>query len=129
MNIDTLESGEEMDALIAENVFGRLVTWNRAFQYTTDEERKEDPYIHAFLTIPEYSTNLTAAWKIVEELQSRHFYVDIRTCSDFYEVWITKHESGDTTSTFAHPRLPFAICKAALAAIESTEQHSEAEAV
>lgn len=74
-----------------------------------------------FGTIPRYTQDLSAAWEVVEKLKESHLYTDIRTCADFYEVWITDHATGNESETYAHPRLPEAICKAALLAVMDQE--------
>lgn len=64
--------------------------------------------------------DISAAWEVVETLQATHIYTDIRTCADFYEVWITTppfKEEEQKTETVASPKLPAAICKAALLAV------------
>jgi len=76
--------------------------------------------IHIVTGIKEWSTDISAAWEVVETLQVSHIYTDIRTCADFYEVWITAppfREEIQKTETVASPKLPEAICKAALLAV------------
>lgn len=77
---------------------------------------------HIVMGLNEWSTDISAAWEVVEELQGSHLYTDIRTCADFYEVWIIDHATGKETVTVAHPKLPHAICKAALLAVLGEEE-------
>lgn len=76
----------------------------------------------AWLDCPKYAEDISAAWEVVERFQESHLYTDIRTCADFYEVWITDHANDKKTETFASPKLPEAICKAALLAMEESHE-------
>lgn len=123
-SILAMNPGRELDRLVAERVMNLCVLdhvqgygdgcvlsdigfddWEKHPYYG----KIDDPEL-----LPPYSTDLLAAWEVVEELQESHLYTDIRACADFYEVWITNHATGEQTGTFASPKLPEAICKAAL---------------
>ncbi|MFD1176885.1 hypothetical protein ACFQ3W_11315, partial [Paenibacillus puldeungensis] len=80
---------------------------NFAFDPTDDKQK----------IIPLYSSDISAAWEVVEKLQESQLYTDVRTCLDFYEVWVTVHEDDNQTETVVCPKLPEAICKAALLAV------------
>ncbi|MNI36911.1 hypothetical protein D3C73_909790 [compost metagenome] len=107
-----MEPGRELDVLVEKYVFGNQISWMQ------DEYSDPVPVagVHGYI-IDHYSTDISAAWEVVEKLQESHLYTDIRTCADFYEVWITIHREGNQTETFASPKLPEAICKAALLAV------------
>jgi hypothetical protein len=96
--------------------------WNNALWRRTDEE--------AWLDCPRYAEDISSAFEVVEKLQEHHKYVDIRTCADHYEVWITDWSRGVgteeevITQTIAHPSLPFAISKCALLTTIQGEQNN-----
>ena len=54
---------------------------------------------------------------LMDKLQESHLYMDIRTCSDFYEVWVTNWENDIQTQTEAHPMLERAITTCSLLAV------------
>ena len=63
MNVDKLEAGRELDALIAEKVMG--------YECVCDEEPVDCP-IHNkadLYTLRPYSTDIAAAWGVVEKLR------------------------------------------------------------
>lgn len=102
----------QLDAAIEENIFGNKVKW------VEDELTDLYPISGEYAYIVDhYSDDILAAWEVVEKLRESHLYVDIRTCVDFYEVWITLHEDGYQTETVSSSKLPEAICKAALLAV------------
>ncbi|XEC97024.1 hypothetical protein AB6A23_11065 [Paenibacillus tarimensis] len=116
--IMNMRPGRELDALIAEKVMG----WEKRYLPMTDKEywfnpNSEDPVSMPWLDEWNPSTDIAAAFEVMEELQSSHLYIDVRTCADFYEVWITRWDTKKQTETIAYPKLPEAICKAALIAI------------
>lgn len=92
-----LPAGRELDALVSEKVFGRMIfrpqgvpaTWEMA-----DPDMRENDYEGYFLQVPHYSTDTAAARQVVEYLAKQ----------------------GHVVSIFSPP---LAICRAALAAVEA----------
>lgn len=135
-DILSMESGRKLDKLIALHVMGQSVYHydkdheeNCYYELIDSEGYAVDPFggerdteEEAWDTCSYYSESLNDAWEVVEGLQKSHLYTDVRTCADFYEVWITDHSKGNQTVTVAHPELPEAICKAALLAVLGEEQ-------
>lgn len=64
---ETLTAGRELDALVAEKVFGTVPTWNTV--RTMDGPRKR-----LSGTVPSYSTDIAAAWQVAEDLKRRGWY-------------------------------------------------------
>ena len=86
-----MEAGREMDAMIAERVMGWI------------KRRQTD--------IPHYSTDIAAAFAVVEEMDCGFIQWDV----GIFEVELTKEcITGFATAD----TLPLAICRAALKAIE-----------
>jgi hypothetical protein len=106
--MDELKPGREMDALVAERVFGwkRLrnqVGWYRDGDKSTWNMRE-----------PRFSTDISAAWTIVEKLKGMEPEIEWSDeihawCVVFYKSKIDSATLGDTA--------PLAICKAALKAV------------
>jgi hypothetical protein len=104
---DTLKAGREMDALIAERVFG--VTETRRAVRTMNGPARRVSY-----NIPKYSTDIAAAWLVVEKMVADGWEITIE------EAW---------SVTFSRRRGPFhvahgqpneaaiAICRSALEAL------------
>lgn len=101
MNIDEMPSGREMDALIAEKLFGwkRLAICPRQLHPPYMEEATHT-FAHLF---PYYSNDIAAAFDVLEKLRLE---TDLR--------W----RSGWTASIAGHSAIavtvPLAICRAAL---------------
>ncbi len=105
--IMSLEPGRDLNMLVATKVMG----WKYNEDYFESMgEIKRGPFAEKF----DPSSDISAAWEVVEKLQESHLYVDIRTCADFYEVWITDWNMQDKTETIAHPTLPLVIARCAL---------------
>ncbi|MNW43611.1 hypothetical protein D3C74_208160 [compost metagenome] len=122
-----MEPGEAMDTLILDEVLKwekRQMWWGET-RWVVDRKTNDGKDIHVDLELFSPSTDISAAWEVVEKLQESHLYIDIRTCADFYEVWITIHREGNQTETFASPKLPEAICKAALVLYWEEKMHDD----
>lgn len=105
--------GQEMDAAIARHVFGETV--NR-FPFGWKQGTLE-----AWNSIPHYSTDMTAAFRIVEKLgRERNWTLDLkvygygRTYAWFDHIGQDWASEGNGEHATAH-----AICLAALAALEA----------
>lgn len=129
MDIDTMKAGREMDALIAEKAMG----WKREEYYLCGVEttglvgpgglRYVDDY-------PHYSTDIGAAWQVIEKLRVQGVCLRIDPRGDGYSVrtmndeevplsWTKEgHLNWDVPSvTEIEAAAPLAICRAALNAI------------
>lgn len=111
-----MKEGRGLDRLIKEHVFKEDLSEYHWARSGPSMFRNHEGGVN-WIDIPQYSTDISAAWEVVEMLQASHMYTDIRTCADFYEVWIVippfmKEEQG--TETVSSPKISEAICKAAL---------------
>ena len=121
---DDLAAGRELDALVAEKVMGCAV------------ERRERPVFGAFCRcvnelhwqsdlsagIPKFSAFISAAWEVVEHMDSLGWKVQVRSDSQLegYEAdgpWVCVFNSRDGVPWAAADTAPLAICRAALKAI------------
>lgn len=105
-----MKPGRELDALVAEKVMG----WKSV------EHRFEDPFhrwdgiapehgSHRF-TVPDFSTDIAAAWEVVEKLNDLILERDVTAEGTRYNVVIDGIETWAETA-------PHAICLAALKAV------------
>ena len=158
MNIDEMAAGSEMDALVAETVMGwtierrqvvDLANLNKAARHITQYDVTDDHGVKwstccnlDAVGMPNYSTDIAAAWEVVKALQSLDFIVRLwspnrqgrphipaqtwqvsawkqmsKTTGDLYdfnEPW----ENGYEISVWGRADTPWlAICRAALKAV------------
>lgn len=131
MEIDTLEAGRELDALVAEYVFGwtdlkdsrhwkgpGLECWR-----PTGPPGKIGTHPGGFVCeVPHYSTMLVPAWEIVEKYKERMQCMAWEPHESEWSVtiWVDlpndKLEGGYWTSGNA-ASFPLAVCRAALKAV------------
>ena len=103
----------ELDVLVAEKVMGWRVTCGNA-AHTSDFNRK------ACCSPDFYSTNISAAWQVVEKMKECGFYLSLQNCCEATEWCVflapmdaNREECGEHRSSSA----PRSICIAALAAV------------
>lgn len=143
-------TGRALDALIAERVFASVVgaapigdglTRTREFEAPTmavvDERIKEAYAAHvangqrlwpARYTGPEYSTDIAAAWQVVEKMRTDGWRFDLY---DSFAGWRATFgrpggiDRGENMwvlrASDRHETAPEAICRAALAALEAPD--------
>jgi SAM-dependent MidA family methyltransferase len=102
-----MKAGKELDALVIEKV----MRWKNDGEWLTDITT-----FPGLRLVEDFkpSTDMTAAWEVLEEMQSEGIYLDIRTYADFYMVEVRK-ESGHLLDACAQGlTAPYAICIAAL---------------
>lgn len=123
-NLDKLEAGRDMDALVAHKIMGYYVDrWSPDFSeidywYRTEPQPwYSGSHNEQTKIVPHYSTDIAAAWQVVERLWSKHlyyFYLSYYESINWVrivgtapaEVW---HGNAETA--------PLAICRAALKAV------------
>lgn len=104
MSEPELEAGREMDELIAVRVMG-LVTASPAPYWTYSRNGIQEP-------IPAYSTDIAAAWEVVEKMTpGPGFYV---TRAGGHGFWKAIFEDDDNEGKAYSLTAPLAICRAAL---------------
>lgn len=116
-----MPAGREMDAMIAEKCMGweyketyRTMTWElphkKVIALFSPEGIEKTP--------PHYSTNIAAAWEVVEKLKI--FSINApRSTKEFYSAWCWVigygHENAQADTA------PLAICRVALLAVMGAE--------
>jgi hypothetical protein len=123
MDIDTMDAGREMDALVAEKVMG----WKVSYTYE-GYPRYEDhgPVGSYWASIPEFSTRIEKAWEVVEKMDSLGWKFGMVQDGNGWDVNIYHpdvhpscqscgHTSSGAINAFADTA-PLAISRAALKA-------------
>ncbi len=121
MLIDEMPAGREMDKLLAAKLGWK---WDDKTATSPRGSKYDMQKCPSFWWLPDYSTDISAAWEVVEEIKPHVLRVDITISADTrlkpYAVLITGkgirewwQSEGDTLS--------LAICRAALLAMGVTE--------
>lgn len=106
MSEGRMDAGREMDALVAEHVMGHT----RGF---------EKQYGELFISFPEkvlprYSTEIMAAWTVVERFEREGFFLSLDRVLGGWSA--TFHRSAPESRRLGDTA-PLAICRAALAEV------------
>ena len=149
MKASDLPAGRELDALVAERVIGwQWMQWDRLEGIPEDHQGRflalagqpeahaanmDLPLAkHALMSVPYYSTDIDAAWHVVEAMRARwaeqdnakRGEPDAWQFQDFADegwgasvIWLHHDGPIDMVIDIA-PTLPLAICRAALAYTE-----------
>lgn len=141
-----MNPGRELDALVAEKVFGCKVEKREGHKtgpvrtgtigeligrteytcncptmdYVNDFGAFDPKFPHSdnaglFSSIKHYSSEIAAAWEIVERMRERHHWTRIELNNFGKGTWLVNFEIGGATSGESAPH---AICLAALKAVE-----------
>jgi Phage ABA sandwich domain len=116
-DIDKLEAGDELDVLIAEKVMGCKTRKGPAqWLYCDCPKGYMEPWPHGNMgsdgSIKDYSSDIAAAWEVVEKYKGWGSGFHIWTVNLFTEVKFMNTEVRANTA-------PLAICRAALKAISA----------
>jgi hypothetical protein len=124
-----MDAGRELDALVAEKVMG----WSK--RISADHSNSPIKQLRAFgiiyawkdsegndrgLDVWHYSTDIAAAWQVVEKMKALEWRTEIaQTIQSGVDVTVIKWEGGEFGGEFAEwgETAPHAICLAALKAI------------
>lgn len=138
MNYDEIPAGPELDALVAEHVMGLEYRKEKAFarpdgwfpkEHPEACPRLDDPDFHEHFgkhpaTCPPYSTDIAAAWTVVEKL--KNFQLDEHgdeTLRLIYQPDFKDHPwnfcFGDSDNAAVADTAPLAISRAALKAVRA----------
>lgn len=108
-----MNPGRELDALVAEKIFGFVINpENISFVSYNSEYRSN------FLN-KDYSTSIEAAWEVVEKLLPR--IISLRWC-DGWEVNEYLPDAKETVLLAEAKTAPHAICLAGLAALKAVKK-------
>ena len=119
------EAGRELDALVAEKVMG----WTRGLRYGNgngewiEPGRENDAHKRTWDTTPCFSTDIAAAWQVVERMEAdgwghKHLFHSPGAEDPGYYWTFMKPGKGIRSMSESHAEtLPLAICLAALKAV------------
>lgn len=119
-----MNAGRELDALVADNVMGELCNCDGG-----SRENRANPYgipsfcpLHGIQpngSLRHYSTDIRAAWLVVERMQRDGNMVSVNASSEDGLWWCCIYPfTGAFTETEAVESAPLAICLAALDAVK-----------
>ena len=109
MNIDELQAGRELNAMVAEKVMGYKMTEVAGTKYV-DGFSVQEPR--------PYSTDLMAAWEVVEKMQDYQKPHQMGHPLHLkYHFWVEKWYASIGASEALEDTVPLAICRAALKAM------------
>lgn len=100
-----MPAGRDMDALVGEYVFG----WEKG-TFPVYEPMKSKHGDYMVRPISNYSTDISAAWDVVEKLKESSLWLDLNTSPDGCQVGFADYFVFADTA-------PLAICRAALLAV------------
>lgn len=124
--IRALPAGRELDALVAEQVMGwKRVEKGHVYFWRTKEMvaelLREHPDVLAvdYFPCPYFSTEIAAAWEVVEELARRcwHLSLDYPSGNSRWE-WMACFRPQPPGSFVYADTAPVAICRAALLVVQ-----------
>lgn len=147
MNYDELAAGRDTDALIAEQVMGRIIYRGPVPQEDLQILEDGGSWIGVpglglqptTETCPRYSTDIAAAFLVVAEMERRGFWCEMRTpfnqserttCGGYWAGFTPHEVSGwNGTADFWTPSatLPLSICRAALKTLAYKEKLNQEE--
>lgn len=111
MDYSTMEAGREMDALVSEKVMEREVS---SYWVSGVDIKYESLKNHLGRRLAHYSTDIAAAWEVVEKL---HLIIGESVGSDGSHWYCTdKWDDQEATVEVCADSAPLAICRAALMA-------------
>lgn len=122
-----MPAGREMDALVAEKIFGLKTYWREeVVRERGITNRQETAVIKTLCVVSRtalfvqayyYSTNIAAAWEVVERNRGEAFTL---LKSPIHGGYFASFVHKDEESVFAHTA-PLAICRAALLTVIGNE--------
>lgn len=115
-----LKAGRELDALVEQELFGNNLVWINEQPYTrqyVDQRRIDSIGMCADGNVPRYSTDIKAAWEVVEKLKLlERFSLTLQQLSPTNTAW-TLSDLRDGEPIAWSETAPHAICLAALKAV------------
>lgn len=120
-----MTAGRELDALVAEKVFGDPIQWLPTSFNDRVPHYRNSEYGNGWLVLPCYSTDISAAFQVVEKMREKGYGVTIIThplgstfrpqCEIDRPEW--RGSNGADAAT-----VPLAICTSALEVLAEVDQ-------
>lgn len=119
-----MEAGRELDALVAARVMG-LTVEPRGGEPRYYNETMREQYGGAWTSpVPHYSTDLLAAWEVLDMMRGRGFGVVVSDAGATVP-WAVDFDDGKVGVNVQSASLPVAICNAALFAVARSSPSDE----
>ncbi len=125
-----IEAGRELDALIAQQIFGYTLDYEFADICDGPIVKELHDQYDEWGILPHYSTEMGDAWEIVGEMEQRGYWCQMRTPfqappdGDGHWAGFTPHGTSGWNGRPDHwtsaETLPLAICRAALCTQDAT---------
>jgi len=123
-----VKPGRELDALVAEKVFGAVVSWDKYaggnHPHSPSINTPECPscgydghWDHD--AVPNYSTDISAAWQVVDRLTEVFADMELTVDKGMWECLFDTREIVPEHFLAGADTAPHAICLAALKAVEA----------
>ena len=107
-----MEAGRELDALVAEKIFGFVDLGPLQFAGLRYQKPTTDGVV-VLGRLPYYSTDIAAAWQVVEKYRCG-FKLEF---VDLYRRWYCEFTINENLQSALAETSPHAICRAALLAV------------
>lgn len=135
MNIDEMQAGRELDAMIAEKVMGVTIQEFGSDSFGGYCLKKENGDLYYFKgdcqikfsideakeIIPRYSTDILAAWEVVEKMKKNYgINIEIRDYAVSCEIQ-GEFKTFGASDVREHGSVPLVVCRAALKALGVNE--------
>jgi hypothetical protein len=121
MSYDELEPGRELDALVWQALNGQEVNVLKC-RYVGGDIQPHAGYPAGHISPPHYSTDIAAAWEVVEKMLEAYSGVEIYLENERCEVHCDgARDEWDDLVYIRGDTAPHAICIAALKAMEAEE--------
>lgn len=113
----SMEAGRELDALVAEKVMGLSFYQDEDDPTLLVVENKIGNEIRVG-ELPNFSTDIAAAWDVVETLKTKNLTVCLYVYPGDNECTVIKDDTIDGVNRYRGSSMPYLICMAALKAVE-----------
>jgi hypothetical protein len=118
-------TGRALDAEVAERVFNHEVIYpyrdshlhQRNSAWRNYPWRKNAQAFGGTSEVPRYSSDIAAAWQVVERMRERGWLIHIHTLMDGYLVIALETQPSERATQLWCRNLPQGLCRAALAAL------------
>lgn len=118
----TLNAGRELDAAVAERVMGWTRTHETHRLHGRTYLRGAAPATGRLQAVPAYSTDIAAAWLVVEKLREHGWFPSVQAqeeCGQLGGRWLCEVDPRFSFIDGDGSTAPLAVCRAALAAMET----------
>lgn len=112
-----IEPGPCLDALIAEKVMDFKYVHAFEFEHGGKSQHGIIMTENSTYFLPPYSTDISAAWKVVEKMQKNDWAIILDNMQDYLGNWQAHFEKDKFVETAESESVPHAICLAALKAV------------